>query len=236
MQLNETQQSRLIDFAKLLINQGSAKVVVPPQREGTGHWFGGGNMAMDADGNLWLVGRYRNHGDSRTGLGMGERGLELAIFSSTDNGNTFTKSLSWSKSDLNIGDREVLSIEGTALNIGKNGVELYLSTEKTNVGYPAEIESYLKPGTGVWTIDRMVAGSIEDLPDASNLKQFCKVMTRDSFRSKILLSGRETERNFFFVRTLFAGPVPTPAMRRLAKTCRSANPCLIFSRAALRGM
>ena len=50
----------------------------------TGFWFGGGNMVQDHDGTLWLVGRYRNHGDSRTGLGAGERGLELALFRSDD--------------------------------------------------------------------------------------------------------------------------------------------------------
>ncbi len=46
------------------------------------------------------------------------------------------------------------------------GVELYVSTEKTAIDYPPGLESYLKPGAGVWTIDRIVASSVEALAKA----------------------------------------------------------------------
>lgn len=161
--LNFTQH--LAEVACALVDQKAAKVVVEPQRPSSGHWFGGGNMVQDSQGTLWLVGRYRNQGDSRTGLGKGERGLELAIFQSTDQGSTFSKVISLSKSELNVGDREVLSIEGSALRLTDSGVELFVSTEKTGIGYPQNLQSYLKPGTGVWTVDRIRADSIEALAD-----------------------------------------------------------------------
>ncbi len=157
---------RLSRFAAALVDQQRAKVVVPPLRNSTGHWFGGGNLCEDAAGVLWLVGRYRNQGDSRTGLGAGERGLELAIFRSDDFGESFQKVLSFSKSDLSVGSREVLSIEGSAMRLTQRGAELFVSTEKSGIGYPPGLESYLKPGTGVWTIDRIAADSIEQLADA----------------------------------------------------------------------
>ena len=160
-------KQKLIALAKALIDHDAARVVVEPQQRSTGFWFGGGNMAQAADGSLYLVGRYRNHGDSRTGLGAGERGLKLAIFRSTDDGQTFEKALSWSKPELNVGDREVLSIEGSALRIDANGAELFVSTEKSGIGYPSEIADYLKPGTGVWTIERLAASSVEELKNAT---------------------------------------------------------------------
>ena len=155
--------NRLKQIAQRLIDQQRARVLVPPQRPSLGHWFGGGNMVRDPQGVIWLVGRYRNQGDSRTGLGAGERGLELAIFRSTDQGQRFEKRVSFAKSDLNVGSREVLSIEGSALRLTDNGVELYLSTEKTGIDYPAGLQSFLKPGTGVWTVDRICADSIDQL-------------------------------------------------------------------------
>lgn len=155
--------SRLRRVAALLIDQERASVIVPTMRPSTGHWFGGGNMVEDAQGTLWLVGRYRNQGDSRTGLGAGERGLELAIFRSDDRGKSFTKSIRFSKDDLNVGSQQVLSIEGSALGVSDRGIELFVSTEKAGIGYPDGLESYLKPGTGVWTIDRLEADSMEGL-------------------------------------------------------------------------
>lgn len=164
--LSDQQRDRLRALGNLLIDQQRARVIVPPQRPSAGHWFGGGNMVQDKNGKFWLVGRFRNAGDSRTGLGKGQRGLELAVFCSTDNGETWSKSISLSKQDLNVDSHEVLSIEGTALRITDSGVELYLSTEKTGIDYPAGLASYLKPGTGVWTIDRIVAPSFEELAGA----------------------------------------------------------------------
>ncbi|MAI31892.1 MAG: hypothetical protein CBE00_04265 [Planctomycetaceae bacterium TMED240] len=159
--------ARLKAVASRLIDQDQAQVIVPPQRPGTGHWFGGGNMVQDQEGTLWLTGRFRNQGDSRTGLGAGERGLELAIYRSDDNAQTFQQSLTLSKADLNVGTREVLSIEGAALRFIDDRVELFVSTEKQGMGYPEELSSHLKPGTGVWTIDRLVANSMAQLSNAA---------------------------------------------------------------------
>jgi len=167
MPLTNELEERLTNFALALVNQQQAEVIVPPQQNATGFWFGGGNVTVAPDGALYLVGRYRNYGDSRTGLSAGMRGLELALFKADNAGQTFHKVLSFSKSDLNVEDREVLSIEGAALNWTANGVELFVSTEKNNLDYPTGFESYLKPGTGVWTIDHLQAASIEGLADAS---------------------------------------------------------------------
>lgn len=161
--LNKTQIERLEKIGQHLIDQGRAKVIVPPQANASGFWFGGGNMAVDDTGVLWLIGRYRNHGDSRTGLNAGERGLELAVFRSDDKGDSFQKVLSIPKSKLNVGDREVLSIEGAAIRFGDFGVEVFVSTEKSSIGYPESLASYLKPGTGVWTIDRLQSDQVETL-------------------------------------------------------------------------
>lgn len=157
---------RLKRIASRLVDQQAAELLVAPQRPSSGHWFGGGNMVLDDNGILWLVGRYRNQGDSRTGLGLGERGLELAIFRSEDAGRSFDKFQSWSKAELNIGNHEVLSIEGSALRITDDGVELYVSSEKSGIDYPPEVSSYLKPDTGVWTIDRMAASTVDELKGA----------------------------------------------------------------------
>ena len=75
---------------------------------------------------------------------MGERGLELAIFRSVDEGKSFEKVIALQKSELNIGRREVLSIEGSAaIRFTPKGVEVFVSTEKSGIGYPAQIDSYL---------------------------------------------------------------------------------------------
>ncbi len=164
--LNNTGERKLALLATTLVNQRRARTVVPPQQPSSGFWFGGGNMIAAPDGSLLLAGRYRNHGDSRTGLGLGERGLELAIFRSTDHGASFSKALGLSKAALNVGDREVLSIEGSALRATADGIELFVSTEKSGIAYPTEFSSFLKPGTGVWTIDVLRAASIEALANA----------------------------------------------------------------------
>jgi hypothetical protein len=159
-------EQRLLAVAQLLVDQQRSHVIVPPQQPASGFWFGGGNLSIDPEGRLVLVGRYRNVGDSRTGLGAGQRGLELAILRSEDNGESFEKVTSFSKSELNVGNREVLSIEGSAIHWTDNGVELFVSTEKDNIGYPPRLAQYLKPGTGVWTIELLQADSIEQLKEA----------------------------------------------------------------------
>lgn len=161
-----TLERRLSRLAQALVDQVRAKVIVPPQQTSTGFWFGGGNTIEDTDGTLHLIGRYRNHGDSRTGVAAGARGLELAVFSSTDNGATWEKSLSFSKAELNVKDWRVLSIEGAALRRTERGFEIYVSTEKDGVGYPEGFEDFLKPGTGVWTIERLSAPTLAGLRDA----------------------------------------------------------------------
>ena len=153
--------SKLEKFAVALIDESNAKIVVPCNDDSAGYWFGGGNMIETSDGNLYISGRFRNYGDSRTGLDLGDRGLELAIFESTDKGQSFHKVHSILKTDL---PGNVLSIEGTAMNINADGeIELYISSEKQQYSYPKHLESYLKSGTGVWTIDVIKAKTFKEL-------------------------------------------------------------------------
>ena len=155
-------ENRLIQFAEALIDQKRAHVIVAPKENSSGFWFGGGTMIAGDDGTIYVSGRYRNFGDSREGLSKGDRGLELAVFRSADRGKTFQKILSFSKEDLSYAAK-VYSIEGSALHRAENGkVELYISTEKA-IEYPEEVRKFLKPGTGVWSIDRMAADRVENL-------------------------------------------------------------------------
>ena len=164
--LSPTQSAKLLRFGQALIDQERARVIISPNQPKSGFWFGGGNMAVAEDGAFYLAGRYRNAGDSRTGLGMGERGLELAIFKSVDRGETFQKLLSIGKGALGLTGKPALSIEGSALCIADGRVELYVSSEKANSPYPQGLEDYQKPGTGVWTIDRLTAATVEELKGA----------------------------------------------------------------------
>jgi hypothetical protein len=159
-------KARLVRFSQALIDQRNAQVVVPALEPSSGFWFGGGNMVETPTGALYMSGRYRTYGDSRTGLHVGERGLELAVFRSEDRGQTWEKVLSWSKRDLSPEDQPVLSIEGSALRLDGAGVELFVSSEKESVGYPNELAAFQKPGTGVWTIDRLQAASVPALRQA----------------------------------------------------------------------
>ena len=166
-QLTPADEAALIRLAEALVNQQGARLIVAPQKNGAGFWFGGGNMVRSSDGSLLLVGRYRNAGDSRTGADDDERGLKLAVLRARDVDGPFETILSLEKVDLGVGNRSVLSIEGTALQFTPQGtVELYVSSEKTGIGYPESFEEFLKPGTGVWTIDRIQAGSIDGLRGA----------------------------------------------------------------------
>lgn len=162
---------RLRDLAHALVNPSAARIAVEPMRPSAGYWFGGGNMARAADGTLYLTGRYRNAGDSRTGLDLGDRGKELAIFSSADDGATWTKVLSLDKKavcrnlDVAAGGEEALSIEGSALRFTGSGVELYVSSEKA-LPYPEAVADYRKHGTGIWTIERFTAADVPGLAGA----------------------------------------------------------------------
>jgi hypothetical protein len=150
-------------LAKTLVDQKQATVAVPPLKNAPGFWFGAGNMVEGPEGDFYLFGRYRNSGDSRTGLASGARGAELAVFRSRDRARSFEKVLSFSKSDLSYGGREVLSIERCWLLSTSGGVELFISTEKAGLSYPKGYEDFQKPGTGVWSIDHIGAPSIEKI-------------------------------------------------------------------------
>jgi len=164
--LNDSSVRRITALTKELINQEDARVIVEPKKAEPGFWFGGGNIVQAPDGTIYVVGRYRNSGDSTTGIKAGERGAELAIFSSTDSGKSFHHILSFSKKELGYDRKNVLSIEGAALSVDPDGVELFVSTEKSGIPYPAGLETFQKPGTGVWTIDRLRAPSVPDLSGA----------------------------------------------------------------------
>ncbi len=154
------QQSALRQLADALIDQQAARIVVRPQQTGEGFWFGGGNLMQADNDDAYLVGRYRNRGDSRTGLAAGQRGLELAIFRAEQLGR-FEPVMRWSKADFRVDGAEVLSIEGSALRKRfDGGVELFVSVEFERP-YPEVVKEYQKPGAGVWSILSLEA---DDLP------------------------------------------------------------------------
>lgn len=155
----------LTRLAKGLVDQEAAKIIVEPQDRSTGFWFGGGDVSKGPDGALYAIGRYRNYGDSRTGVGAGARGLELAIFRAETIAGPWEKVVSWNKADLKFGETEVVSIEGSSLLFGEDGVELFVSTEM-DMSYPADIADFQKPGAGVWIINRLEAVEIAGLKDA----------------------------------------------------------------------
>jgi hypothetical protein len=167
MKLDPSQEHAIVRFLQALVDQQRARVVIPPKRDDDGCWFGGGNLVRTEDGSLWLTGRYRVYGDSRTGLKAGERGLEAALFRSVDGGETFEKVRSWSKASLSRTGKTVLSIEGTALHQRSDATwELFVSSEK-DVSYPARVQAFQKPGTGVWSIDVMTGSSPETLDEGT---------------------------------------------------------------------
>jgi hypothetical protein len=159
----QAKEEKWVRLARRLVNPEQARILIEPYGQGKGYWFGGGNLVKGPESDIYLAGRYRNPGDSTTGLAKGERGLELAIFRSSDGGRTFEKIISFSKKDLSFDDYDVLSIEGSALNLLEDGAELFVSSEKGNLFYPDPFENFQKPGTGVWTIDRIAAPGIAGL-------------------------------------------------------------------------
>ncbi len=179
IELDQGIRERLKELALALIDQEKARIIIEPMERKEGFWFGGGNMAEDDSGNFYLCGRYRNAGDSRYGTQKGTRGFELAIFKSEDRGKTFKKVKAFSKKDLSYGDREVISIEGSWLNIKSGGkstdnaryMEFYVSTEKGGVEYPEGLETFKKPGTGVWSID-LIEGENAEALEPANINLF----------------------------------------------------------------
>jgi hypothetical protein len=169
-QFSEREIEALHTLLQALIHQENAEVLIPAKEPAPGFWFGGGKLAIDHQGVIWLSGRYRNAGDSRTGLEAGVRGAECAIFRlEEDPPGEIVKVHSWTKKDLAYNGEAVISIEGTALHPLANGEwELYLSVERTRK-YPAIVHQYQKPGTGVWGIDR-ITGQSPDTLEIRSLK------------------------------------------------------------------
>ncbi|MEX2581436.1 MAG: hypothetical protein WD342_20440 [Verrucomicrobiales bacterium] len=178
--LTDDQKQKLTTLATELVNQREARILVEPQARETGYWFGGGNVVQDLDGSILVCGRYRNYGDSRTGVGAGERGLELAVFRAPSVHGPFEKILSFSKEDLSHGGVDVVSIEGSALHLTDEGIELFVSTEKDAL-YPDRLVDFQKPGAGVWSIDRIHADSVANLT-ASGIEEIVPFGTDDPAR------------------------------------------------------
>jgi len=164
--LNPKDEQALVNLAKAMVDQQAAKLLVPPQENADGFWFGSGNIIEPEPGRFLLCGRYRNHGDSRTGTAAGTRGLEFTIFEATSPQGPFKRIRSFTKQDLSRVDAPVVSIEGGKLFAGPRDLELFVSTEK-GVGYPEKLASFQKPGTGVWSIDRMSAADVDGLDPAT---------------------------------------------------------------------
>ena len=164
--LNPEDEQALINLAKAMVDQRAAKVLVPPQENADGFWFGSGNIIEPEPGRFLLCGRYRNPGASRTGTAAGTRGLEFTIFEAASPQGPFKRIRSFTKQDLSRADAPVVSIEGGKLFAGPDGFELFVSTEK-GINYPDELESFQKPGTGVWSIDRMSAADVAGLNPAT---------------------------------------------------------------------
>lgn len=166
MELSSQDRDKLTALGLALVNQAKARPLVLPQQPHSGFWFGGGNVIQDADGSFLLVGRYRNAGDSRTGVGAGERGLELALFRAASPMGPYEKVRAFSKADLTCHGEAVVSIEGAALARTDRGLELFVSTEKATL-YPERLREFQKPGAGVWSIDHMVAPTVGELNAAA---------------------------------------------------------------------
>ena len=166
MNLTEKHLDQLRELGLRLIDQHSATILVNPQKNESGYWFGGGNIIQEENGNILICGRYRNAGDSTTGIGAGERGLEFSIFSGENINGKFEKILSFTKQDL-AHSSGIVSIEGGCLinNKSSGNYELFISTEK-EIAYPKQLINFQKPGTGVWSIDILSGMS----PESINLK------------------------------------------------------------------
>ena len=195
--LHQQSIEKLKNLGIRLIDQRECVPLVHPQGKGEGFWFGGGNLVQEDNGRVLVSGRFRNHGDSRTGTGAGERGLEFAVFKlGLESGET-EKIFSLNKSDLSH-DADVVSIEGGCLLPASagNGVELFISTEK-KVAYPKELINFQKPGTGVWSIDRLFGKNGVKSITAGSAKTIVKSLDPNSLHVKdpvaIRLKNNQTE-------------------------------------------
>ncbi len=159
-------EERLLKFARSLVDDDAAVVLVEPTRNEPGFWFGSGGVARGADGAYYISGRYRDRGDSRTGLAAGRRGWKLAIKRSRNPLGPYEDVWTAEKNDLGTERGEVVSIEGTALLRREDGtVELYISSEKARP-YPDAVKDAQKPNTGIWDIDLVAASDFDQFdPD-----------------------------------------------------------------------
>ena len=154
-------EDRLKALARALVDDAAARIIREPMSNAPGFWFGSGGIARDADGAYYVCGRYRDEGDSRTGVAAGRRGWKLVVTRGADPGAEFEEIWSAEKADLGTERGEVVSIEGSALFRRDDGtVELYVSTEKDRA-YPNIVSSAQKPDTGIWDIDVVAAGSFD---------------------------------------------------------------------------
>ncbi len=176
MKLDHEHILQLKELGVRLVDQHSAKILIPANKEETGYWFGGGNIIQEKNGRILICGRYRNAGDSTTGTGAGERGLEFAVFAGYEIGDGFDKIISYSKKDL-AHSSDIVSIEGGCLLQNKltNQTELYISTEK-KIAYPKTFINFQKPRTGVWSIDQLSGES----PESINLNTIQTVVSSET--------------------------------------------------------
>ena len=167
--LEKGKVDQLRELGLRLIDQHKARVIIPALQQNPGYWFGGGNIIQEKSGRILICGRYRNAGDSTTGTGAGERGLEFAIFANDKSELEFNKIISYSKSDLALYSG-IVSIEGGCLmqNTKTNKVDLYISTEK-KIAYPKSLINFQKPGTGVWSIDKITGSNGVDTLDLNSI-------------------------------------------------------------------
>jgi len=170
-------ESSLKEIGNLLINQENARIVLEPTEKEKGYWIGSGN-AVEVDGYVYLIARYRDSGDSTTALEKGTRGRELAIFKAKapkdekefQKNFSFEKIHSWTKEDVSVQGEVVLSIEGSCL-IPLNDVVYVLVGSEKRVEYPKEVEEYQKKGTGIWSIDCFHAPTIAELNPKNKIRR-----------------------------------------------------------------
>lgn len=155
-------EQRLAALARALVDDAAATVLVEPTEDAPGFWFGSGGVARHARGAYYLSGRYRDRGDSRTGLAAGRRGWKLVVARSPSPMGPYQEIWSREKQDLGTERGEVVSIEGTALLLRVDRVELYISSEKARA-YPDPVASTQKPHTGIWDIDMVSAPGFDAL-------------------------------------------------------------------------
>ena len=57
MNLKNEQVDQLRELGLRLIDQNSAKILIPAQKQEPGFWFGGGNIIQEKNGRILICGR-----------------------------------------------------------------------------------------------------------------------------------------------------------------------------------